>query len=102
MRASRCPSRTPPASAPSTARCASLNMLAVARLPSYPLGGGTVGGGEVCGRRTGYSGEDGFETYCRAGDAEQLLPALAGPGRAEPCGLGARDTLRLEAGLPLY
>ena len=32
----------------------------------------------------------------------QLWHALAGPGRAEPCGLGARDTLRLEAGLPLY
>jgi aminomethyltransferase len=52
--------------------------------------------------RTGYTGEDGFELYCRAGDAETLWHALVGAGRAEPVGLGARDTLRLEAGLPLY
>jgi aminomethyltransferase len=52
--------------------------------------------------RTGYTGEDGFELYCRAPDAERLWHALVGVGRAEPCGLGARDTLRLEAGLPLY
>src|SRR2546422_426536 len=38
----------------------------------------------------------------RAADGEQLWHALAGSGRAEPCGLAARDTLRLEAGLPLY
>src|SRR5207249_8109626 len=42
------------------------------------------------------------ELYCRARDLEQLWHALAGAGRAEPCGLGARDTLRLEAGYPLY
>ena len=52
--------------------------------------------------RTGYTGEDGFELYCRSGDAETLWHALVGAGRGEPCGLGARDTLRLEAGLPLY
>jgi len=52
--------------------------------------------------RTGYTGEDGFELYCRAADAEKLWHALVGAGRAEPVGLGARDTLRLEAGLPLY
>src|SRR5690348_2190037 len=52
--------------------------------------------------RTGYTGEDGFELYHRSVDAEKLWHALAGEGRAEPCGLGARDTLRLEAGLPLY
>ncbi len=52
--------------------------------------------------RTGYTGEDGFELYCRAGDLETLWHALVGAGRAEPCGLGARDTLRLEAGYPLY
>jgi aminomethyltransferase len=52
--------------------------------------------------RTGYTGEDGFELYCRAADLETLWLALAGAGRAEPCGLAARDTLRLEAGYPLY
>src|SRR5207247_9895830 len=52
--------------------------------------------------RTGYTGEDGVELYCRAGDAETLWHALVGAGRAEPVALGARDTLRLEAGLPLY
>ncbi|MBI4507827.1 MAG: glycine cleavage system aminomethyltransferase GcvT [Chloroflexi bacterium] len=53
--------------------------------------------------RTGYTGEDGFEIFCRSGDAaalwRRLLDASPTP---EPCGLGARDTLRLEAALPLY
>src|SRR5437879_145444 len=57
---------------------------------------------QCSGTRTGYTGEDGFELYCRAADAEKLWHALVGAGRAEPVGLGARDTLRLEAGLPLY
>lgn len=51
--------------------------------------------------RTGYTGEDGYELYCRAADAPQLWHALLGAG-AVPCGLGARDTLRMEAGMPLY
>ncbi|MDJ0787513.1 MAG: glycine cleavage system aminomethyltransferase GcvT [Myxococcota bacterium] len=50
---------------------------------------------------TGYTGSDGFEIYCDAGDAERLWQALADAG-GEPAGLGARDTLRLEAALPLY
>ena len=66
--------------------------------------------GEVAGRpalvsRTGYTGADGFELYCAAGDAEPLFEALLAKGAAHgcrPCGLGARDTLRLEAALPLY
>jgi aminomethyltransferase len=62
--------------------------------------------------RTGYTGEDGFELYCKNEDApllwEKLLAAgknvALSQGEAEliPCGLGARDTLRLEAGMPLY
>ena len=55
--------------------------------------------------RTGYTGEDGFELYCDAGSAARLWDALleAGGGRGLlPAGLGARDTLRLEAGLRLY
>src|SRR5881397_3370290 len=81
---------------------APLTSLGIAMIPYYHFAQGKVAWAEVFVSRTGYTGEDGFEIYCRAGDAEQLWHALAGPGRAEPCGLGARDTLRLEAGLPLY
>jgi aminomethyltransferase len=55
--------------------------------------------------RTGYTGEDGFELYVDAPDAAGLWDALLEAGESEgmlPCGLGARDTLRLEAGLRLY
>jgi len=55
--------------------------------------------------RTGYTGSDGFEIYCAAGDAEAVWDALLAAGGAHgiaPAGLGARDTLRLEAALPLY
>lgn len=51
--------------------------------------------------RTGYTGEDGFEIYCDRDDGPKLWSLLIGEG-AVPCGLGARDTLRLEAKLPLY
>ena len=54
--------------------------------------------------RTGYTGEDGFEVFCRAEDAELIWTALANQGNPNPApaGLAARDTLRLEAGMPLY
>ncbi len=55
--------------------------------------------------RTGYTGEDGFEIYLAAEDAEPVFRALLDAGRPLgllPAGLGARDTLRLEAALPLY
>jgi aminomethyltransferase len=51
--------------------------------------------------RTGYTGEDGVELFCRTSDADRLWAALVEMGGV-PCGLGARDTLRLEAALPLY
>jgi len=51
--------------------------------------------------RTGYTGEDGFECFCPEGAVVRLWRALLAAG-ATPCGLGARDTLRLEAGMPLY
>jgi aminomethyltransferase len=51
--------------------------------------------------RTGYTGEDGFEVMCPADAAPRLWRGLASAGVA-PCGLGARDTLRLEAGMNLY
>ncbi|MGH7930979.1 MAG: glycine cleavage T C-terminal barrel domain-containing protein, partial [Candidatus Binatia bacterium] len=55
--------------------------------------------------RTGYTGEDGFELYCDVKAAEELWWALLDAGAADglvPAGLGARDTLRLEMGYPLY
>jgi aminomethyltransferase len=66
--------------------------------------------GDVAGRpawvaRTGYTGEDGFEVFCRPEDAEHIWEALAAAGAPAglvPAGLAARDTLRLEAGMPLY
>jgi aminomethyltransferase len=79
-----------------------LTSLGVAMIPYYHFSEGKVAGVQCFVSRTGYTGEDGFELYCRAADAEALWHALVGPGRAEPAGLGARDTLRLEAGLPLY
>ncbi len=51
--------------------------------------------------RTGYTGEDGFELYAPADDIAAAWDTLASAG-VEPCGLGCRDTLRFEAGLPLY
>ncbi len=65
----------------------------------------TVAGVEALVSRTGYTGEDGFECYCRAEDAPRIWDALLEAGRPHglvPAGLGARDTLRLEAGLRLY
>ncbi|MBR2682989.1 MAG: glycine cleavage system aminomethyltransferase GcvT [Atopobiaceae bacterium] len=55
--------------------------------------------------RTGYTGEFGYELYCAPSDAEALWRALRDAGEEYgliPCGLGARDTLRLEASMPLY
>ena len=66
---------------------------------------GTVAGREILLARTGYTGEDGFELFSRPGDAEHLWMALSAAGAAAglvPAGLAARDTLRLEAGMPLY
>ena len=55
--------------------------------------------------RTGYTGEDGFELYCAAEAAATLHAAILDAGKAYgllPCALGARDTLRFEASMPLY
>ncbi len=81
---------------------APLTPVGVTMIPYYHFAEGKVAGVQCFISRTGYTGEDGFELYCRAADAETLWHALVGAGRAEPCGLGARDTLRLEAGYPLY
>jgi len=71
----------------------------------YHFGEGTVAGVHCLISRTGYTGEDGFELYHAAGDAPALAAALLEAGAAhgmELAGLGARDSLRLEAGYPLY
>jgi aminomethyltransferase len=65
----------------------------------------TVAGAEALLARTGYTGEDGFELFVRPADAEPLWRALTEAGAPDglvPCGLSCRDTLRLEAGMPLY
>ncbi|MEV0742413.1 glycine cleavage system aminomethyltransferase GcvT [Streptomyces sp. NPDC050549] len=66
---------------------------------------GTVAGVPALIARTGYTGEDGFELFIAPGDAEKLWEALTEAGASAgliPCGLSCRDTLRLEAGMPLY
>ncbi|MFE7541431.1 glycine cleavage system aminomethyltransferase GcvT [Streptomyces platensis] len=66
---------------------------------------GTVAGVQALIARTGYTGEDGFELFVRPADAVALWEALTEAGKDAglvPCGLSCRDTLRLEAGMPLY
>jgi len=66
---------------------------------------GTVAGVDALIARTGYTGEDGFELFVSPTDAEALWRALTEAGASAglvPCGLSCRDTLRLEAGMPLY
>ena len=62
----------------------------------------TLEGGEAWVSRSGYTGEDGFEISVPEAAAEALARRLLGDARVEPIGLGARDSLRLEAGLCLY
>jgi aminomethyltransferase len=67
----------------------------------YHFTTGQVAGAECFISRTGYTGEDGFELYCRERDTVTLWEALMAVG-AQPIGLGARDSLRLEMGFALY
>ncbi|APE27873.1 glycine cleavage system aminomethyltransferase GcvT [Aurantiacibacter gangjinensis] len=62
----------------------------------------TIAGHEVTIARAGYTGEDGFEISIPGEAAEEIAALLAGEPEVKPIGLGARDSLRLEAGLPLY
>ncbi|ANA82610.1 glycine cleavage system aminomethyltransferase GcvT [Paenibacillus glucanolyticus] len=79
---------------------------ALSELPSFHF----IQNAQVCGAtallsRTGYTGEDGFEIYCSAADAPVIWSGLLAAGQSYgliPTGLGARDTLRFEAKLPLY
>jgi aminomethyltransferase len=71
----------------------------------YGIADGVVAGVPAQVARTGYTGEDGFELFVDVGRAGDVWDALLEAGRPHglvPVGLGARDTLRLEAGMPLY
>jgi aminomethyltransferase len=77
--------------APAVAR---LSFMEAAKLP--------IPGGEIWVSRSGYTGEDGFEISVPASEAVGFATALLSMTEVAPAGLGARDTLRLEAGLPLH
>ena len=74
----------------------------VARLTFMTGGSFEIAGIECFITRSGYTGEDGFEISVPAEEAEELARALLKQPQVKPAGLGARDTLRLEAGLCLY
>ncbi|HTL66332.1 MAG TPA: glycine cleavage system aminomethyltransferase GcvT [Lacunisphaera sp.] len=83
----------------------SLTKADLAAIKYYHFSRGDVAGVPCLISRTGYTGEDGFELYCAAGDGPRLAEAIVaagGPFGLELAGLGARDSLRLEAGYPLY
>src|SRR5439155_608197 len=69
--------------------------------PAFTFAEASIDGVRCMVNRTGYTGEDGCEILCMAEDAGELWDAVLARGVA-PCGLGARDTLRLEASLPLH
>jgi len=73
-----------------------------ARLSFMTLAPAEFEGRRVIISRSGYTGEDGFEILTSAAQARPLWDRLLADARARPIGLGARDSLRLEAGLPLY
>jgi aminomethyltransferase len=79
--------------------------MAVSDLGYYQLAEGTIMGQPAMLTRTGYTGEDGFEIYAPTSIIADLWDLTLAEGKEEDiqcCGLGARDTLRLEAGMPLY
>lgn len=80
---------------------ASLTNLDLGAMRLHRFASGLVAGVEAMVSRTGYTGEDGFEIITAAGDGATLWRALRCAG-AEPCGLGSRDVLRLEAAYPLW
>lgn len=91
-----------PAAAGILGGLASIPLAPVKYYASQPA---AVAGREVLLARTGYTGEDGFELFTRPADAAHVWAALTEAGEPAglvPAGLAARDTLRLEAGMPLY
>ena len=84
---------------------APLTDLDLATLKYYAIAEAVVAGVPALVARTGYTGEDGFELFVDWGRGAEVWEALAAAGKeagVAPIGLGARDTLRLEAGMPLY
>ena len=82
-----------------------LGAVELSALPRFGVVRGTLAGVEVLAARTGYTGEDGYELFCEADEAVSLWQSLLDMGAKlgiKPVGLAARDTLRLEARLPLY
>jgi len=89
----------------STAILAGLCPADLGGLRRYAFESSEVAGCRALVSRTGYTGSDGYELYLQANDAERVFDALLDAGRTHgliPAGLGARDTLRLEAAMPLY
>ncbi len=79
--------------------------LELSSLPYFGFGEGEIDGVPSLISRTGYTGEDGFELFVPAEHAAEVWRAVLEAGKSEgvlPCGLGARDACRLEAGLRLY
>ncbi len=74
----------------------------LARLTFMTGAEATIAGAVCFATRSGYTGEDGFEISVASADAERVARALLAESDVAPAGLGARDTLRLEAGLCLY
>jgi aminomethyltransferase len=77
----------------------------LAQIRYYHFAGGEVSGAPARIARTGYTGEDGFEIYIAPSDASRIWDEILAAGSEfgiKPCGLGARNTLRLEAKMALY
>jgi aminomethyltransferase len=77
----------------------------LSEIPRFHAQTGQIAGYSCLAARTGYTGEDGFEIFVTARYTTAIFDALlqaGADGGLLPCGLGARDTLRIEAGLPLY
>ena len=87
-----------PAAAPVLER----HSLGISDLTFMKVTRATIAGAPAIVSRTGYTGEDGFEISLEGADAEKVARALLGESEVMPIGLGARDSLRLEAGLCLY
>lgn len=81
-----------------------LTQVELAEVRYYSITAGNIGGIKVLIGRTGYTGEDGFEIFTPAQQAREMWQLLlkAGGDQLMACGLASRDTLRLEAGMPLY
>jgi len=82
-----------------------LTAVDLAAIRYYWFAAGEVAGVRATISRTGYTGEDGFEVFVAPAQAERVWEAILDAGRlkgVQPCGLGARDTLRLEAAMRLY